>query len=202
MRPRRWATLSLIGWMALGAHVASATPSNPGRTPVRVQPRPQPTTRAAAPGELAAIVRTALASSSAKLPKGATITGVRAAAAVELPLAPARVTIDVTPPPRRAGPSVAPAVLSFWGEESVIARVPVSIDLTVPPEALAPDVPKGSALVLVVRRGLVEVTAPAVAGADADVGDVVQVLLRPSGRALRAKIVAKDRAVAVDEVGS
>jgi hypothetical protein len=51
----------------------------------------------------------------------------------------------------------------------------------------------------VVSRGLVEVTTPAVTSADADIGDVVQVLLRPSGRALRAELVAKDRALALED---
>jgi hypothetical protein len=43
------------------------------------------------------------------------------------------------------------------------------------------------------------VSTPAVTAGDADVGDVVQVLLRPSGRALRAQLVAKDRALAVED---
>jgi flagella basal body P-ring formation protein FlgA len=58
---------------------------------------------------------------------------------------------------------------------------------------------KGAPVTLVVRRGLVEVTAPAVLSVDADVGDIVQVLLRPSGRAMRAHLVAKDRAVALED---
>jgi flagella basal body P-ring formation protein FlgA len=93
----------------------------------------------------------------------------------------------------------ATGVLVFWKESDVVLRIPIHLDLSVPPEALIYDVPKGVALTLVVKRGLVEISTQAVTSSDADVGDVVQVLLRPSGRALRAEIVAKDRAIAVED---
>ncbi len=57
------------------------------------------------------------------------------------------------------------------------------------------NVGKGEA----VRRGLIEVSTQAVTSADGDIGDVVQVLLRPSGRALRAQLVARDRSIAVED---
>jgi hypothetical protein len=57
---------------------------------------------------------------------------------------------------------------------------------------------RGGALTLVVRRGLVEVTSAAVAGADADIGNILQVTLRPSGRTVRARLVEKDLAELVE----
>lgn len=160
---------------------------------------PAPTTRQPAPGELAELAKTALAAGGMKLPKGAVVASARATADAWIPLAPSRVTIEMTPPPRRAGKVVTSAVLVFWKETDIAARLPLAVELSVPPGALVFDITKGAAITLVVQRGEVEVSAPAVASADADVGDVIQVLLRPSGRAFRARIVAKDRAVAVED---
>jgi len=149
--------------------------------------------------ELTEIARAAIATSRARLPKGATVSTVHATASADVPLATDRVTIEVTTPPRRAGSVTTPAVLTFWRTADVAGRLPITLELSVPPEALVFDTSKGATLTLVVRRGLVEVTAPAVLATDADIGDVVQVLLRPSGRALRAQLVAKDRAIAVED---
>lgn len=167
---------------------ASAAPANSAR-------------RAEAPStpELETAVEEAIRTSAPKLPKGASITGVRAASAIPLPPKRTRTTIEVTPPPRKAGPIAVSAVLVFWNEAAVVGRAPVTIDMMVPPEALVPDVPKGSSLILVVRKNLVEVSGPAVTSEAGDVGDIVPVLLRPSGRSLRAELVAKDRAIAVDD---
>jgi hypothetical protein len=159
-----------------------------------------PTTRKPVSGELTELARTALASSATHVPKHSKLLAARAASAnVEIPLAPTRVTIDLTPPARKAGNVTATGVLVFWKDADVSARVPLYLDLSVPPEALVYDVPKGAVVTLVVQRGAVEVSAPAVAAADADIGDIVQVLLRPSGRALRAQLVTKDRALAVED---
>lgn len=189
--------LLLLLALAGEAHAAP-----PGKAPPTAAPvKPAATTRRPVANELTELARTAVTSSGARLPKGAVIVAARPSAGgvVEIPIAPSRVTIEVTPPPRRAGAVVATAVLAFWKDADVAARVPLHLDLSVPPEALVFDVPKGGVLTLVVRRGLIEVTTQAVASADGDIGDVVQVLLRPSGRALRAQIVAKDRAVAVED---
>ena len=176
--------------------VARAAATNAPRS----QPAPPPrTTRRIPPAELLAVVQTAIVTSGARLPKGATVATARTAASVEVPIAPSRVTIDVTTPARRVGTVQTTATLSFWNESELTARLPVSLELTVPPGALIYDVSKGGSVTVVIRRGLVEVSAPAVASADGDVGDVVQVLLRPSGRALRAQLIAKDRAVAVED---
>lgn len=149
--------------------------------------------------EVESIVRGEIARGALKLPKGATLTQIRANALPEAPTFVSRVTIELTPPPRKAGPVSAVAVLTFWRDAAVTARVPISMDLSVPPEALTYDVVKGASITLVVQRGLVEVSVQAVAAHDADVGDVLQVLLRPSGRAIRARVAAKERAIAIKE---
>jgi len=189
--------------LALASGYAGAAPGAPPapKASATAPGKPAPTTRRPVANELTELARTAVATSAARLPKGATIVAARSTngAMVEIPVAPSRVTIDVTPPPRRAGAVTATAVLVFWKDSEVSARVPLRLELSVPPEALVFDVPKGGVLTLVVRRGLIEVSTQAVTSADGDIGDVVQVLLRPSGRVLRAQLVSRDRAIAVED---
>jgi len=190
--------------VALGAVVSGSALSAPNAKPVaggdeKTPASAGPLLRKPVQGELLAIAREAVAASSARLPKGARIVGVRTAAAVEIPVAPSRVAAEITPAPRRAGSVTTTAVLTFFRGADIASRLPVSLDLVVPPEALVFDLPKGTPVSLVVRRGLVEVTTSAVTSVDADLGDTIQVLVRPSGRALRARLVARDRAVADEE---
>lgn len=196
---RRILVLVLV-FVALGATATSSGLAAKGDKVVAKAATPE-TTRPPVAGELAQLARAALASQAVRLPKGTKVIAARPSTAsmVRVPLAPTRVTIDLTPPARRAGPVVATAVLVFWNDADIATRIPLHLDLSVPPEALVYDVPKGGVVTLVVRRGLVEVSAQAVTSSDADVGDIVQVLLRPSGRALRAELIAKDRALAVED---
>jgi hypothetical protein len=143
--------------------------------------------------------REAIAASAPKLPKNARVTAIRCAVSPEVPADPTRLAIEVTPPPRRAGPVAAVALLVFYKDEAIAARVPVTLDLDVPPGSELADVAKGSTVTLVVSRGLVEVSTQASTSTDADIGDVVQVVIKPAGRALRARIVAKDRALAIED---
>lgn len=184
--------------LALSASAAAAPPSK--------APAPQAATNAhprwhrATPVEIDRIAREAIAASPPAIPKGTTIKSIRCTTTPEIPDSPSNVTIDVTKPARRAGISSTSAVLTFHRDASIAARVAVTLELDMSPEAATFDVPKGAPLVLVIKRGLLEITTPAVTSEGADLGDVVQVLLRPSGRALRGQIVAKDRAIAVEEL--
>jgi hypothetical protein len=190
--------IRLVMFSASVTNSAQAAPPVPAKPPTSTATAS--TMRRPSPGELAELVRTALTASTVRLPKGTKILGARPSSNdLMVPMAPSRVTIDLTPPPRRAGPVTATAVLVFWKDAEVSARIPLHLDLSVPPEGLVFDVPKGGVVTIVVRRGLVEVSAQGVTAADADIGDVVQVLLRPSGRALRGEVIARDRVLAVDD---
>jgi hypothetical protein len=102
--------------------------------------------------------------------------------------------------PKKAGPFMTMAVLSFFGADAeVLARVPVPIELGVSADAITFDTSRGNPLTLVIRRPLVEVRIGAFAGADADIGDPVPVQLRPSGRVVRARLLSKDEALAVED---
>jgi hypothetical protein len=179
--------------------LAGSAGAAPSKAPPHATARPAPTTKKLTPSEIERAGREAIAASAPRLPKSARIVAIRCATTPEVPIALSKVTIDVTPAPKKAGSIVTTAVLVFWRDADVGARVPITIELDVPASALVSDAPKGTPVTLVVTRGLVEVTAPAVTSADADVGDVIQVLLKPSGRAMKAKLVAKDRAVIVEE---
>lgn len=195
--------------MPLAVAVVLALHAPPGGAPTKpvaaktaiaavaaAKPAPKKPSRAASIEE---VVRAAFARGDAKLPRGASLDGVRATTLAEAPSSFSRAAVDVTPPPRKAGPVSAIALVTFYRGDDVVARVPVSLDLRVAADAVVFDVAKGTGITLVVERGLVEVSAPAVLSQGGDVGDVVQVLLRPSGRALRARLVAKDRAIAVED---
>ncbi len=49
-----------------------------------------------------------------------------------------------------------------------------------------------------VRQGLIEVRIGASAGADANIGDMLPVVLRPSGRVLQARLIEPTVALAVE----
>ncbi|MFO0738534.1 MAG: flagella basal body P-ring formation protein FlgA [Labilithrix sp.] len=134
-----------------------------------------------------------------KLPRGAELIKVRGSAtevaddydhlSVELP----------TAIPRKAGPATLQATVSFMSAENTpIFRAIVPLDVSFPPEAAFADIPKGAPIALVVRKGLVEVSMPGVAAMDGDIGSVVMVTLKPSGRVVRARAIDKDHAVAED----
>ncbi len=135
--------------------------------------------------EVSTAVRDALGASP--LPRGATLANVRAMS-VEVPAEFQRVTVVLPPLPRRAGPMTAQATVTFLGEsDAPLHRVLTPVELTLPPEAAVPEIPRGSTLTLLVRHGLVEVSLPAVAAIDGDIGAVIPMTLKPSGRVLRAR---------------
>jgi hypothetical protein len=132
------------------------------------------------------------------LPRGAMLANVRANS-VEVPADFQRVTVALPPLPRRAGLMTTQATVTFVGEgEAPVHKIFTPVDLTLPPEAAIAEIPRGSTLTLVVRHGLVEVSLPVVAAIDGDVGGVIPVTIKPSGRILRARVLDKDHAIAVE----
>lgn len=143
--------------------------------------------------DLDALARTAVADKLGR----ATLAAVHAPAATDVADGWTQVTAEVPPAPRRAGTFATVATLTFVVGGDVLGRVGVPIELAMSEEAARPDVAKGASLSLVVRRGAVEVSAPATASADGNVGDVVPVLVRATGRVLRARLLQKDPAKAL-----
>jgi Chaperone for flagella basal body P-ring formation len=152
--------------------------------------------RRLAPSEVDAIVRAALGAQ--ELGHGVTLASVRADRAFDVADGWTRVGVDVPRAPKKAGTFTTTAIASLFVGDDVIARLPVPVDLAVSSDGATFEVARGATVTLVVRRSFVEVRAPGFAGADADVGDPVPIQLRPSGRVVRARLVSKDEALALD----
>jgi hypothetical protein len=141
--------------------------------------------------EVADLARTAL---QENLPRGTTIADVHGVG-VSVPDGWTRATCDVPRPPHKTGSVSSSASLTLYEGDQALWRLSVPVDLTLSQEATLYDVSRGSRLNLVIRRGFVEVSAAGTAGADADVGDLVPVVLLPSGRTLSARLEDKDHAL-------
>ncbi|MBX3220520.1 MAG: hypothetical protein KF795_08385 [Labilithrix sp.] len=154
-------------------------------------------TRRLAATEVSDAIRTALAST--RLPRGATLSNVRASG-VEVPADFQRVTVDFPVLPRRAGPATAQATVTFLGEsDAPLQKAITPIELVLPPDAAFAEIPRGAPITLVIQRGLVEVSIAGVAATDSDVGAVLPVTIKPSGRVLRARAIDKDHAVSLED---
>ena len=150
------------------------------------------------PAELEGIVRAAV--SAKDLARGVTLAKVRAGRPVDVADGWSRVEVDIPKAPKKEGTFATIAIASLFVGDEVIARVPVPLDLAVSREGATFDAPRGVALTLVVQRTLVEVRAAGMAAADADVGDVLPVQLRDSGRVVRARLTSRDEAIAIEGV--
>jgi hypothetical protein len=128
------------------------------------------------------------------LPRGATIADVHGVS-VTVPDGWTRATCEVPRPPHKTGSVSSSASLTLYEGEQALWRLSVPVELNLSQEATVYDVSRGSRLNLVIRRGLVEVSAAGTAGTDADVGDLVPVVLLPSGRTLSARLEDKDHAL-------
>lgn len=145
--------------------------------------------------EVANAVRTKLVAT--KMQRGATISEIHANP-VESPDYDG-VAIEVPTIPRKAGPLTVTAGVTFSRGETVVARTTVRLDLLLPPEAAIAEIPRGASMTLLIRKNLVEVRVPVVAVADSDIGSVMAVSIKPSGRQMRARAIDKDNALAVEE---
>lgn len=148
------------------------------------------------PRDLDRLVRDALP--PARMPRGATLSAVRAPRSMELPAGWDAVSAELPRMPRRSGTFLTAVALTLRVGSDVIARVSVPVELSLAAEAALPEVARGAGLTLLVRQGLVEVRVGANAAADADVGDTFPVVLRPSGRVLRARLLDRSLALAVE----
>jgi hypothetical protein len=174
---------------------AEAAVPPPAKIPkaVRVTRR----TRRLAAADVAQAVRVSLAET--KLARGASLVSV-AAMPAEVPAEMKRVTVQMPILPRKAGIVSVHAPIAFLDDAGVTVHAAVAtLKLSLPPEAAFADINKGGPISLVIKKGLVEVTAAAVAGSDADIGTVLPVTVKPSGRVIRARALDKDHAVALED---
>ncbi|MBL8612751.1 MAG: flagella basal body P-ring formation protein FlgA [Myxococcales bacterium] len=188
--------------LALAPSVAVAQRAAPGGAAAGAASRPRPLVKVSREEveRMAAIdIEAQVGKAGTKVLRGSRVAFVRAPSALELPSPIVRREVEVAPAPRRAGSVTTAATLVLFTEAGEAARVALTVGLVQAAEAAVYDVPKGSVVTLHLQRGLVEITAQAVTGADADVGDLVSVTVRPSGKALRGRVVAKDRVQITEE---
>lgn len=154
-------------------------------------------TRHLEPWDVDALVRTAMAPKP--LHHGVVLAMVRTPRAIDVVDGYARADVDVPVVPKKAGAFATTTTLTFTdaGGE-VLARLPVPVVFAVSEEGATYDTPRGSAVTVVVRRGLVEVRVPGVATLDGDVGDAIPVQVRASGHVMRARLLARDEALVVE----
>jgi hypothetical protein len=139
--------------------------------------------------ELEALVREAVALRG--LSKGATLEKVRPRGPAKVADGFDEVRVEVPKPPRREGRHLAAATLVFTQAGEEVSRAIVNLELGLSKEAAIPDVAKGAKVQVVVRRGAVSVSALATAQSDADVGEIVTVIVADSGKVLRTKVESK-----------
>jgi hypothetical protein len=175
---------------ALREHAAT----EPGHLPDAV--RVVRLSRAVSATELERLTRAGL--DGRPLPRGAALTAVRASRGLDVAAGWDAVTAELPRLPRRAGPVSTTALVTFRAGAEVLGRTSVQVDLLLPASAAAPELARGAPVTLVVRQGLVEIRVGGSAGADADVGDTLPVILRPSGRVLRARLIERETALAED----
>lgn len=133
----------------------------------------------------------------AKLTRGVSLGAVHAHAA-EIPDGWKTVQAELPRAPRRTGSFSTAVALTLTSDGEAIAHLSVPVELSLSAEAATPDVARGAPVTLVVRRGLVEISAPGVASADADIGGVVPILIRSSGRVINARLFDKEHAAALE----
>ncbi|MEI8257680.1 MAG: flagella basal body P-ring formation protein FlgA [Deltaproteobacteria bacterium] len=160
------------------------------QAPVRVSRR----SRRLTSRDIDSIVRSTLA-----LRRGVTIESVRGPSSLTIADGWDHVTAVTPRLDHRPGQIPSAATLSFLCGDVPVARISVNLVLRVSPEGAAPDLARGATVTLTVSHGLVEVSTPAHATVDADIGDVVQMTLASSGRMLRARLVARDHAIVLEE---
>jgi hypothetical protein len=150
-----------------------------------------------ASSEVDAIVRLAMVASP--LGKGVTLSAVHVDHAVDVADGWSRVVMDVPRAPKRVGAFHTTAIASFFADSELLGRIVVPLDLSVSTEGAEYDVLRGSPVGVVVRRGAVEVRTTGFAASDADIGDRLPVVLRPSGRVLRTRLVSKDEVLVLED---
>jgi hypothetical protein len=165
----------------------------PGTLPEAIRVRRQ--LRSLDAAELTRMVTDGLAE---KLTRGASLQGVRPARTVSVPDGWTEVRYELPRPPHRTGALVSAVTLSFFEGSHPLWTLVVPVDLMLAQDATLFDVPRGSHVTFVIRRGLVEVSSSGTVTVDADIGGVAPVTVMPSGRSIPARLEDASTAVMVD----
>lgn len=133
-----------------------------------------------------------------KLPRGVRLSAVKAPQTARIPDGWTDVRADLPRPPHRVGSVSSAVTLSFFEGQQALWVLSIPVDLTLSQEATPYDVPRGTHVTFVIRRGLIEVRSAGTVTIDADVGSVAPVTVMPSGRSLPARLEDSTTAVMLD----
>ena len=128
------------------------------------------------------------------LPQGVGLTKVSPSYEVVIPPSATVGNVEIPRHPRQKGPFRTTATVQMVSGGEIVARVPVPVILEVSEEAARPDVARGARIGLVIDRRSLRIMTQGSCMLDANIGDVVSVLVVPTNRVVKAKITSRDEA--------
>jgi hypothetical protein len=147
------------------------------------------------PAELAALITPVIVQ---RLAPGVALTKVQPGFDVVVPPSATVGTVEIPRHPRQKGSFRTTANVQMVADGEIVARVPVPVILEVSEEATRPDVARGSRIGLVIDRRSLRIMTQASCMLDANIGDVVSVLVVPTNRVVKAKITSRDEAQMIE----
>ena len=144
------------------------------------------------PAQLERMVRAAL-----RPPTGVTLVSAGLKRGVRVPAGWKIAKANLPKHPRRVGNWSTSIRLQFTIDGATIAVVSVPAKLSISKLAAQPDIARGAAVTVIVRRGRVEIRARGVANSSADIGDVFPVRIGKRGKVLQAKLLSGSSALVV-----
>jgi hypothetical protein len=132
------------------------------------------------------------------LPQGVTLTKMQPGFDVVVPPNATVGTIDIPRHPRQKGSFRTTATVDMVSDGEVVARIPVPIILEISDSAARPDVARGARIGLVIDRRSLRIMTAGSCLLDANIGDVVSVLVVSTSRVVKAKITSRDEAQIIE----
>jgi flagella basal body P-ring formation protein FlgA len=106
--------------------------------------------------------------------------------------------VEIPRHPRQKGPFRTTATVQMVANGEIVARIPVPVILEVGEDAARPDVARGARIGLVIDRRSLRIMTQGSCLFDANIGDVVSVLVVPTSRVVKAKITSRDEAQIIE----
>ena len=147
------------------------------------------------PAELAILITPVIVQN---LPQGVGLVKVTPGYDVVIPPSATVGNVDIPRHPRQKGPFRTTATVHIVADGDVVARVPVPVILEVSEAAARPDVARGSRIGLIIDRRSLRIMTQGSCMLDANIGDVVNVLVTATSRVVKAKITSRDEAQIVE----
>jgi hypothetical protein len=168
---------------------------DPSKLAIPAQIRIVGAAKRVAPAELVTLITPVI---MAHLPPGVALTKIQPGYDVVVPPNATVGMVEIPRHPRQKGPFRTTANVQMVSDGEIVARIPVPVVLEVSEEAARPDVARGTRIGLVIDRRSLRIMTQASCMLDANIGDVVSVLVVPTNRVVKAKITSRDEAQMVE----